>query len=84
MTWPWTVNGTNVGDVTFTGEDKGTIRVKLPTGLLEWSNTVTLTAQNGDYDISLVDYIRITYPHLYRGRFRQIEISPAEPGRRLP
>src|SRR5205807_2498383 len=60
------LNGTSVGDVTFTGQAKGTLRVSVPPGLLlEGANTVTLTGQNGLYDISLVDYIRIAYPHLY-------------------
>jgi uncharacterized repeat protein (TIGR01451 family) len=60
------LNGTTLGDVIFTGQDTGTLNVTIPPGVLQpWSNTVTLTAQNGDYDTSLVDYIRITYPHKY-------------------
>ncbi|HTZ82872.1 MAG TPA: C25 family cysteine peptidase [Candidatus Acidoferrales bacterium] len=60
------LNGTPLGDVIFTGQDKGNLSIDIPTGvLLSGSNTVTLTAQNGDYDTSLVEYIRITYPHRY-------------------
>jgi uncharacterized repeat protein (TIGR01451 family) len=60
------LNGTSLGDVVFTGQDKGKLNVAIPPGILQpWSNTVTLTAQNGDYDTSLVDYIRISYPHMY-------------------
>ena len=60
------LNGANVGDVVFTGQAQGTLKMQLPPGvLLPWNNTVTLTAQNGDYDSSLVNYIRITYPHKY-------------------
>ncbi|MFZ0808925.1 MAG: C25 family cysteine peptidase, partial [Candidatus Sulfotelmatobacter sp.] len=60
------LNGTTVGDVIFTGEAKGELSVTIPAGLLQDStNTVTLTAQNGEYDTSLVQSIRITYPHLY-------------------
>jgi uncharacterized repeat protein (TIGR01451 family) len=60
------LNGTNLGNVTFTGQSNGKMTFDLPPGVLKpWSNTVTLTAQNGDYDTSLVDYIRITYPHRY-------------------
>jgi len=60
------LNGTPVGDVTFTGQAKERLRVIVSPGLLlEGANTVTLTAQNGLYDTSLVDYIRIEYPHLY-------------------
>ncbi len=60
------LNGTTVGNVEFTGQEKGRLTVTLPSGLLlSGSNTVTLTAQNGDYDTSLVESIRITYPHWY-------------------
>jgi len=60
------LNGTPVGDVIFTGQQKGRLSLNLPPGLLQnGSNTVTLTAQNGDYDTSLVQSIRIAYPHLY-------------------
>ena len=60
------VNGTPVGEITFTGQDTGTLSANIPVGVLQsGSNTVTLTAQNGDYDTSLLDSIRITYPHLY-------------------
>lgn len=60
------LNGTPVGDVTFTGQAKGIFSVKVPVSLLQLgNNTVNLTAQNGDYDTSLVQSIRITYPHQY-------------------
>jgi uncharacterized repeat protein (TIGR01451 family) len=60
------LNGTTLGDVTFTGQAKGTLRVTVPPSLLqEGSNTVTLAAQNGDYDTSLVESIRISYAHAY-------------------
>jgi hypothetical protein len=60
------LNGTALGDVTFTGQDKGRFRIGVPVGLLQdGNNTVTLTAQNGAYDTSVVDHIRIAYPHSY-------------------
>jgi uncharacterized repeat protein (TIGR01451 family) len=60
------VNGTPVGDVTFTGQAKGTLAVTLPPAtLLDGANAITLTSQNGEYDTSLVQSISITYPHLY-------------------
>ena len=60
------LNGTGVGEVTFTGQDRGRFSVDLPPGLLQnGNNTVTLTSQNGDYDTSLVEFIHIMYPHLY-------------------
>jgi uncharacterized repeat protein (TIGR01451 family) len=61
-----TMNGTALGDVTFAGQAKGRLRVTVPPGILQdGENTVTLTAQDGEYDTSLVQSIRITYPHLY-------------------
>ena len=70
------LNGTALGDVTFTGQAKGTLSVTIPPGVLQsGSNTVTLTAQNGEYDTSLVDYIRITYPHLYAADNDQLKFT---------
>ncbi|MGA9510422.1 MAG: C25 family cysteine peptidase, partial [Candidatus Sulfotelmatobacter sp.] len=61
-----TLNGTSLGDVTFTGEAKGTLDLTLPPGVLQdGANTITLTSQNGEYDYSLLQSIRITYPHTY-------------------
>jgi uncharacterized repeat protein (TIGR01451 family) len=60
------LNGTNLANIIFTGQNQGTLKMAIPAGLLlPGANTVTLTAQNGDYDTSLVEYIRITYPHQY-------------------
>ena len=70
------LNGTNLGDITFTGQDKGKLSFDIPAGVLKpWSNTVTLTAQNGDYDTSLVDYIRISYPHRYLADSDQLRFT---------
>jgi uncharacterized repeat protein (TIGR01451 family) len=60
------LNNAPLGDLTFTGQDKGTFHVNLPPGLLlDGANTVTLTAQGGEYDDSVVQSIRIAYPHSY-------------------
>jgi uncharacterized repeat protein (TIGR01451 family) len=60
------LNGTAIGNLTFLGQDKGKFLVNLTPGLLQQGdNTVTLTAQGGEYDISLLQSIRITYPHSY-------------------
>jgi len=57
------LNGGTIGQVSFAGQAKGLLRVNLSPGqLLDGANTVTLTAQDGDSDISLVDHITITYP----------------------
>ncbi|HKV78413.1 MAG TPA: C25 family cysteine peptidase [Candidatus Sulfotelmatobacter sp.] len=70
------LNGTNLGDVTFIGQDKGKLTFDVPPGVLRpWGNTITLTAQNGDYDTSLVDYIRITYPRRYVADSDQLKFT---------
>jgi len=70
------LNGTALGDVTFTGQKKGKFHVTLPPGLLQpGSNTVKLTAQNGEYDTSLVGDIRIVYPHLYTADSDQFKFA---------
>ena len=61
-----TLNGTSLGNLIYTGESLGTFRITVPAGLLlNGSNTVTLTSQDGEYDISLVQSIRINYQHAY-------------------
>jgi hypothetical protein len=70
------LNGTAVGAVTFTGQQQGHMHVSLPPGVLqEGNNTITLTAQNGDYDTSLVSDIRISYPHLYGADNDQLKFT---------
>jgi hypothetical protein len=60
------LNGTTLGDIAFTGQAKGKLQIEVPAGLLQdGANTVTLTAQNGEYDTSLVQSIRLTYAHTY-------------------
>ncbi len=60
------LNGAPLGNLTFTGQDKGKFAVTLPLGLLQQGNNiVTLTAQSGEYDTSLLQSIRISYPHSY-------------------
>jgi hypothetical protein len=77
-----TLNGTTIGNINYAGQAKGTLKVNLPPGLLQpWDNTVTLTA-SGDYDYSLVDYIRITYPHSYAADSDELKFT-GRPGDEL-
>jgi uncharacterized repeat protein (TIGR01451 family) len=69
------MNGGNLGHIAFTGQDKGKMRVDLPSGLLQDTNTVKLTALDGDSDISLVDHITITYPHSLTADGDQLKFS---------
>lgn len=70
------LNGTDLGNLLYTGQSKGKFRVNLPQGLLqEGDNTITLTSQDGDYDSSLVDSIRVTYPHTYAADSSQLQFT---------
>ena len=70
------LNGTSLGDLTFTGQAQGRFTTEIPQGLLQsGNNTVTLTSQNGSYDISLVDFIRIEYPHAFVADSDQLKFT---------
>jgi len=78
-----TLNGTSLGDLTFTGQDKGKFRVNLPARVLQnGDNTLTLTAQDGEFDTSLVQSIRIEYPHSYVADSNRLKFT-GKPGDEL-
>src|SRR5205085_5614441 len=59
-------NGTPVGEVSFNGMAAAVAKITLPpSAVKEGQNTLTLAALGGDGDFSLVDAIRLTYPHAY-------------------
>ncbi|HKP87851.1 MAG TPA: C25 family cysteine peptidase [Blastocatellia bacterium] len=58
------LNGEAVGEVNYNGQGQGRGRFRLLHSLLvEGENRVRLTGLNGVGDISLVDYVRISYEH---------------------
>ncbi len=60
------LNYTDAYDVGFIGQLGGRVEIPISQGsLLEGDNVVTLTAQGGSMDISLVDHLRITYWRTY-------------------
>jgi len=60
------VNGNVAGSVTFRNQDRGTATLQVPRSwLVEGPNAIELTAFGGATDVSLVDSIRLTYPHRY-------------------
>lgn len=60
------VNGTQVGVISFAGEERKVTRFDLGAGVLrEGVNTVTLRSLNGAADVSLTEYLRLTYAHRY-------------------
>ncbi|HKA18417.1 MAG TPA: C25 family cysteine peptidase [Blastocatellia bacterium] len=60
------VNGTFAGELQFEGKSNKQATINVAQSLLvEGVNTVRLTAQGGPSDVSLVDYIQITYRHTF-------------------
>jgi hypothetical protein len=60
------LNGNNAGNIVFTGQSQGVARLSVSASLLkEGANVVRLTSQAGQSDVSLVDYVRLTYQHKY-------------------
>jgi len=61
------LNGEEVGEVAFEGQVTGSAEFVIPQSeILEEQNLVSLIAQNGETDISLLDHIRLSYWHTYR------------------
>lgn len=60
------LNGTSLGEMNFTGEANVTNTFAIPAGVLQdGTNDVTLTALDGDNDVSLVQSIEVHYAHTY-------------------
>ncbi|MGA7854523.1 MAG: C25 family cysteine peptidase, partial [Candidatus Acidiferrales bacterium] len=60
------LNGSAVGVLNFSGQQNYTSTFPVEQGMLqEGTNTVTLTALNGENDTSLVQSITLQYPHSY-------------------
>ncbi|MGK2856587.1 MAG: C25 family cysteine peptidase, partial [Thermoanaerobaculia bacterium] len=61
------VNGNYTGSIAFFGQQAVIEQFDVPNAWLhEGINQVTLVANGGDDDVSVVDFIQLTYPHLYR------------------
>jgi hypothetical protein len=61
-----TLNGAQVGELDFNSQTEGFATISVPQPLLvEGANHVVLNALDGDDDLSLVDYVRLTYNHTY-------------------
>jgi len=60
------LNGVDVGQFSFDGRSLGNVTIPIQPGLLrEGANIVNITATNGPDDVSLVNFIRLTYSHTY-------------------
>jgi hypothetical protein len=73
-----TLNGQQVGVVSFTGREHAVWQVPVPmNALAEGENIVTLSRMNGDGDTSLVDYVRVTYARTYQAEANQLACTVA-------
>jgi parallel beta-helix repeat protein len=60
------LNNAFIGEVAFDGQQQGVAQLRVPSSLLaEGANTLRLTAAAGASDVSLVDWLRITYQHTF-------------------
>jgi uncharacterized repeat protein (TIGR01451 family) len=60
------LNGATLGELSFAGQNQGRAEFQIPTGvLMTGDNTITLLAQQGENDFSLVDTIDVSFPHTF-------------------
>jgi CSLREA domain-containing protein len=60
------LNGSHIATISFDGQAHHTDQFTIPAGLLqEGANTVSLQALGGQSDVSVLDYIRLTYQHTF-------------------
>jgi uncharacterized repeat protein (TIGR01451 family) len=61
------LNGTNIGYVRLSDQERHIEKFPVPGSLLvNGDNTLTLVAENGWEDISVLESLRLAYPHAYR------------------
>ena len=61
------VNGQIAGSLTFFGQERAVEVLTVPNAwLIEGNNQVGLLATGGEADVSLIDFVRLTYPRAYR------------------
>src|SRR6185436_16428524 len=61
-----TLNGSPLGFIEFYGQQAGSATFNLPLSAIHSGhNEVVLGATASSFDVSFVDYLRLTYPHTY-------------------
>jgi uncharacterized repeat protein (TIGR01451 family) len=60
------LNGSTLGELSFANQSEGREEFQIPSGVLtNGINTITLLAQGGDNDFSLVNTIDVSFPHTF-------------------
>jgi hypothetical protein len=72
------LGGAPIGEVVFNGQSQGVSRFKMSHSLLrEGPNVVRLTPLAGASDVSLVDYVRVSYQHSYSADSDLLKLTAA-------
>ena len=70
------LNGVTIGQLTFDYQSEGTISIPVAHSMLvQGENVVTFIRQNGSSDLSIMDYVRITYQHTFRADGNSLSLS---------
>jgi hypothetical protein len=70
------LNGTSVGTMTFADRDHPVAKFSVSRALLrEGDNVVSLAGTNGQTDVSLIDWVRLTYPRKYKAENNTLTFS---------
>lgn len=79
------INGTDLGVISFNAQEHPVTSLNVPaTALVEGQNNITLIAEGGDEDVSVVDTVSLTYAHLYAADNDRLTFTtPAGRGTRL-
>jgi hypothetical protein len=70
------INGLSYPDLLFNRHEKGMARIKIaPSSLNSGLNTIRFTAQGDALDTSLVEFIRVAYPHTYEADNDELKLT---------
>jgi CSLREA domain-containing protein len=70
------VNGTGIGTMTFADREHPVARFSIAPALLrEGDNVASLASMNGQSDLSLIDWVRLTYPRQYKAENNTLVFS---------
>jgi hypothetical protein len=72
------LNGAPLGEIDFVSQSAGSATFSVAHSLLkEGANDVSLVSLNGGSDISLVDFLRVTYEHTYKADNDELQFTSA-------
>jgi uncharacterized repeat protein (TIGR01451 family) len=70
------INSATLGSVNFNGQLEGKATFAIPSGVLvNGTNTISLTSEQGSNDLSLLDYIDVGFPHTFTAESDQLKFT---------